>query len=44
MNFSSLNTIDIETNDNNDKEKKRQSDYRNRNETLNNGYIGNATT
>lgn len=44
MNFSSLNTIDIEISNDSDKEKKRQSDYGNRTETLNNGYIGNATT
>ena len=43
MNFSSLDAIDIESNEG-DKEKKRQSDCVNRSETLNNGYIGGATT
>ena len=43
MNFSSLDAIDIDTNED-DKDNKRQSDYVNRTESLNNGYIGGATT
>lgn len=43
LNFSSLDPIDIESNED-DRGKKRQSDYVNRSETLNNGYIGGATT